>query len=106
MVAYCEKVGDTIPRFEIEAPNDIVDKIIDDLKAYNKSLIYEDKALATEIEMYLKNKTIQEQMKRDREAGNTDMTDEDYIDFEEQHEAFKERDKETMSGDNEEDDDY
>ena len=31
MVAYCEKNGGQIPRMKIDAPNDIVDKVIMDL---------------------------------------------------------------------------
>ena len=46
IVAYCEKMGGQIPRYEIKTPLDVIDKVIDDLKEYNRSLIYEDKALA------------------------------------------------------------
>ena len=87
MVAYCEKHGGQIPKYEIETPYDIVDKIIDDLKEYNKSLIYEDKSLAEEIEIYLKNRQNAEDMKRDRleakEKGlsQPELDDEDYIEF-------------------------
>jgi len=49
LVAYCEKYGGQIPRYEIKTPYDIVDKIINDLKDYNRSLIYEDTALARQI---------------------------------------------------------
>ena len=49
LVAYCEKNGGQIPRYEIKTPYDIVDKIINDLKEYNRSLIYEDTALARQI---------------------------------------------------------
>jgi hypothetical protein len=62
MVDYCEKVGGAIPRHEIKVPYDISDKIIDDLKAYNKSLIYEDKSLAEE--MTFLNETLND--KRDK----------------------------------------
>ena len=55
-VAYCEKHGGLIPEFKIDVPYDVVDKIIDDLKQWNKSLIYEDKSLADEIEQFLKKK--------------------------------------------------
>jgi len=43
-----------------------VDKIILDLKTYTKSLIYEDKSLAQEIEKYLQEKKIATQMKKDK----------------------------------------
>lgn len=87
LVAYCEKNGGQIPKYEIETPYDIVDKIIDDLKEYNKSLIYEDKSLAEEIEQYLKNKENAEAMKRDRlEAklkgmNQVELDDKDYQEF-------------------------
>ena len=89
MVAYCEKEGGQIPKHKIDVPYDIVDKIIDDLKRYNKSLIYEDKSLAEEIENYLKNKQIAEDMKRDREEARlngldtVELKDEDFADFKE-----------------------
>lgn len=87
MVAYCEKEGGQIPKHKIETPYDIVDKIIDDLKLYNKTLIYEDKSLAEEIEQYLKNKEIAENMKRDRENArmqgldDVELDDKDYEEF-------------------------
>ena len=93
LVAYCEKNGGQIPKYEIETPYDIVDKIIDDLKEYNKSLIYEDKSLAEEIENYLKNKQIADDMKRERALAkakgldHVELDDEDYADFEEAIEA-------------------
>ena len=89
MVDYCEKTEGAIPRHEIKVPYDIIDKIIDDLKAYNKSLIYEDKSLAEEIEQYLKNKQSAEEMKRDRanakEQGldHVELEDDDYVAFRE-----------------------
>jgi hypothetical protein len=87
LVAYCEKMGHEIPKHEITVEKDIVDAVINDLKRYNKSLIYEDKSLAQEIEQYLKNKEAAEQMKRDREEANAlgledvELRDEDFEDF-------------------------
>jgi hypothetical protein len=89
LVAYCEKMKDQIPRHEIKVDQDIVDSVITDLKRYNKSLIYEDKSLAQEIEQYLKNREAAEQMKRDREAAmargdeEIELDDEDFKDFKE-----------------------
>lgn len=89
MVDYCEKTEGAIPRYEIKVPYDIVDKIIDDLKAYNKSLIYEDKALADEIEQYLRNKQSIEQMKLDKQLAklkgldHVELEDDDYTAFQE-----------------------
>ena len=42
---------------------DIFDKVIKDLNSYNKSLIYEDKSLARQIEDYLKKLDIQQKRK-------------------------------------------
>ena len=83
MVAYCEKNGGEIPKFDIQVPFDIVDKIIEDLKRYNKSLIYEDKSLAEEIENYLKNKQIAEEMRQDREKARANGLEDVEIDDEE-----------------------
>jgi uncharacterized membrane protein YcgQ (UPF0703/DUF1980 family) len=98
MVAYCEEHGGQIPRFEIKEDYDVIDTIISDLKEYNRSLIYEDKALAQEIENYLKNKEISEQMKREREEARLkgldqiELDDEDYQDFTEAIEEQKQID--------------
>ena len=98
IVAYCERCGGQIPKFEIKEDFDIIDTIIKDLKEYNKSLIYEDKALAQEIEDYLKNKQIADQMKRDREEAKekgldyVELQDEDYQKFREMIENQHEED--------------
>jgi hypothetical protein len=44
-----------------------MDKIIFDLKEYTKNLIYEDKALAQEIEKYIQDKRIADAKKKDKE---------------------------------------
>ena len=87
LVAYCEKEGGQIPKYEIKEDRDIVDTVIKDLKDYTKSLIYEDKSLAQEIEQYLKNREAADAMRRDRAearaAGKDDVEidDQDYQDF-------------------------
>ena len=104
LVAYCEKEGGRIPKYEITEDYDVVDTIINDLKEYNKNLIYEDKALAQEIEDYLKNREIADQMKRDREEARKrgleklELTDQDYIDFQNQIEEARERDQSALDG--------
>lgn len=98
LVAYCEKEGGQIPKYEIKADKDVIDTIIKDLKRYNKSLIYEDKSLAQEIEMYLKNKEAADQMKRDRAEADAlglddiELNDNDYAEFKEAIENDKEID--------------
>lgn len=87
LVAYCQKNGGKIPRYEINTPYDIVDKIINDLKEYNKTLIYEDTALARQIEDYLKEVRAAAEQKKDREQAKAkgldtpQVTDQDFIDF-------------------------
>jgi len=51
---------------EITADRDIVDKVINDLKGYTKSLIYEDSSLARQIEYYIKRSEAMRQNKQDR----------------------------------------
>lgn len=85
LVAYCEKEGHKIPRFDISVPRDIVDRDIADMKEYTRSLIYEDKALAQQIETYLKKREIldaqtrEELLKRAGIKGDDEITDEDYF---------------------------
>lgn len=64
LVSFCQKHGGAIPRFQIKQP-DAIDKIIEDLKAYNRSLIYEDSALARQIEDYLKQARAAQAKKED-----------------------------------------
>jgi hypothetical protein len=69
MVAYCEKNGGQIPKYEITTDLDVVDKVIKDMKNYTKSLITQDTALARQIEDYLKNRENADQAKRDRKEA-------------------------------------
>ena len=83
LVAFCQKNGGAIPKIEIKTQYDIVDKVINDLKEYNKSLIYEDTALARQIEDYLKKREYIEAHKQDLEQAkaiglsNVEINDED-----------------------------
>lgn len=100
LVAYCEKEGGQIPQYKIDVPKDVIDTVVEDLKEYNKSLIYEDKTLAQEIEQYLKNKEAAEQMRRDREAAKeegleaVELTDKDFLDFNQSLSEQAEKDEE------------
>ena len=108
LVAYCEKNGGAIPRYQINTPYDKVDKIINDLKQYNRTLIYEDTALARQIEDYIKEAKAAAANKKDREQAKAkgldapEITDQDIADFkqfvrQEQDDTLAE-----MEGDNEE----
>ena len=89
LVAYCEKNGGAIPKYEITTPIDIIDTVIQDLKNYTRDLVYEDKSLAKQIEDYLKKIEISKQMKLDQEeakaAGleNVELNDEDITEYNE-----------------------
>lgn len=87
LVSYCEKYGGVIPKYDINTNPDIIDKIIEDLKVYTKSLITEDKALAKQIEDYLRKREIAEQQKEDKRKAQElgleeyELDDEDYEDY-------------------------
>lgn len=93
LVAYCEKNGGQIPEMHFDEPQDIVDKIIFDLKDYTKSLIYEDTALAGQIEDYLKKKEIMDQKKKDREEAKEKGLDVPEVTDEDIHEYYKDIEK-------------
>lgn len=105
LVAYCEKVGGAIPKYNLKVDLDIVDTVINDLKEYTKSLIFEDKALATQIENYLKKREIAEEQKKDRQEAKklglteVQLNDEDYKEYYDVIEEDKEKDEEILNGD-------
>lgn len=105
LVAYCEREGGVIPRFEITAPMDIVDEILEDNKRYLNSLVKEDTALAQQIENYIKRKEAAEQEKKDKAEAKekgldyVEVTDNDMIERLEQIEAEREENEKIMRGD-------
>lgn len=107
MVAYCEKNGGQIPRMKIEAPNDIVDKVIMDLKEYTRSLIYDDKSLAQQIENYIKQRENADAMKKDREEAKEkgynqiELKDRDYQTYFDNIAKEKENDEKIYTGEDE-----
>lgn len=107
MVAYCEKNGGQIPRMKIEAPNDIVDKVIIDLKEYTRSLIYDDKSLAQQIENYIKQRENADAMKKDREEAKEkgynqiELKDRDYQTYFDNIAKEKENDEKIYIGEDE-----
>lgn len=107
MVAYCEKVGGEIPKYEITTDYDIVDKVIRDLKEYNRSLVYEDTALAHQVEDYLKKREIADEMKRDKELAKANnlpevqVSDEDHVEHLQMIEDDKARDEQIYYGEEE-----
>ena len=89
IVDFVEAHSGEIPRYHCDQPQDIVDQIIMDLKSYNRSLIYEDKSLAQEIEKYLQERRIADEMKKDkkeaREKGldDVELEDDDFTNYKE-----------------------
>lgn len=106
IVAFCEKEGGFIPEYKIEAPQDIVDTIIQDNKEYLQTLIHNDTNLSQQIEQFLKKQEILQEQKADRKKAkeqgldSVPITDEDYANF---YNAVN-ADKDVDTGGNEEED--
>lgn len=54
LIAECERLEGFIPRFEVEAPQDIIDTIIEDNNKYVYNLVTKDLGFGQQIENYLK----------------------------------------------------
>lgn len=93
LVAFCEKEEGAIPRFNIDTPLDIVDKIIIDLKEYTKNLIYDDKSLAQLIERYINKKERAETKNKEQE-----LQTEDYLDYADELTKLKKEDEKLYKG--------
>ena len=99
IVDFVEMHSGNIPKYICDQPQDIIDQIILDLKAYNKNLIYEDKSLAQEIEKYLQDKRISEEMKKDKKDAkakgldNFELEDDDFIDYKNSLNYMKQHDE-------------
>lgn len=108
LVAYCQKQGGKIPRYEIKAPKDIVDKVIQDMKDYTKTLIYEDTALARQIQDYIKEAKAATAAKRDRAQAKAkgldapELSDEDILDFKDFVKKEKEETQKEIEGEDDE----
>ena len=98
IVDFVEAHSGEIPRYHCDEPQDIVDQIIADLKAYNKSLIYEDKSLAQEIEKYLQDKRISDEMKKDKKDAkakgldDVELDDDDFTDYKDSLKRMRDHD--------------
>ena len=113
IVAFCEKEGGFIPRYYTATPQDQVDVVIADEKAYAKSLFDGDPGLAQQIEQYIKKREILEEQKRNKELAKLrgqdtiEITDEDYQEYLDQEEEALDTDYKSIYGEdnfNEEDD--
>ena len=105
LVDFCEKKEGQIPKFEIDYPLDIVDKVIMDLKNYTSNLIKEDAGLAQQIEQYIKKKEIAEEQERNRQKAinnnenYVEINDKDIEDYYSNIEAQLQQDKLLFEGD-------
>lgn len=87
LVDFVQAKSGGMPKYKCNQPRDIIDKVISDLKDYTKSLIYEDKSLAQEIEKYLQDKRISEEMKQDKKQAKSQgltqrqLKERDYIEY-------------------------
>jgi hypothetical protein len=82
LVAFCEREGGFIPRFKVLAPNDKVDKTLEDFKTYTYNLITSDLGIGKMIEDQFKKIEIQKQIEEDEELAvmaNPDKTAADSI---------------------------
>ena len=98
LVEYCEKHGGQIPKFEQTFDMDIIDTVIKDLKEYTRTLIYEDTALARQIQDYLKKREYIQEQKRDlaqakaRGLSNVQISDEDIQAYNQEIQSQREKD--------------
>lgn len=104
LVQYCEKHGGEIPKFEQTYDVDIIDTVIKDLKEYTRTLIYEDTALARQIQDYLKKREYIQEQKKDLEQAkarglsNVQISDEDIQAYNQEIQSQKEQDDAFMEG--------
>ena len=107
LVAYCEKNGGQIPRYEINTPMDIVDKVIQDNKTYLRELVYGDSALARQIQDYIKDARAAAAKKKDMVQAKQQgyeapqISDEDILQFKEFVNKEKELSDKTTYGEDE-----
>lgn len=104
LVQYCEKHGGEIPKFEQTYDVDVIDTVIKDLKEYTRTLIYEDTALARQIQDYLKKREYIQEQKKDLEQAkarglsNVQISDEDIQAYNQEIQSQKEQDDAFMEG--------
>lgn len=102
LVAFCEKEGGKIPKWDLSIPLDSLDKVIIDMKRYTRDLIYEDTALSRQIEEYLRKR--EETDRKNREGLKPEtleeekLTDEEILARKKQIEDEKEFDRINLYG--------
>lgn len=95
IVSFCEKEGGFIPTFNYEAPQDVIDTIIEDNQTYLRTLVMNDSNLSQIFEQYLKKLELEREMERN---GETELTVEDYQEKFEAEMAAITSDEELING--------
>lgn len=69
LIAFCEREGGFIPEHMVEAPQDVVDTIIEDNRTYLRELIDKDSNLSQQIETFLRKRENLEQIEKKEEKN-------------------------------------
>ncbi len=114
LVAICEKDG-FIPRYYVDTPNDKVDRVLQDLEQYTRTLVTEEMNLGNLIENAVKqieiDKQKEAQMDESDNAGDEDsleeelfsdngesiLTDNDFTDFNDYEDELAEQDAQLLN---------
>lgn len=103
LVAYCERYGGAIPKWNLDSPLDYVDVEMKDTQSYLRTLVYEDPTIAAQIDAYIKKRTIaQQQSENDKKSiiegiDGIKITDEDYLDYSNSIAEQREQDAEALN---------
>jgi len=112
LIAICETDG-FIPRFYIDSPNDKVDRTIQDIQNYTRSLITEETNIESMIEKAMKDIAAQKEKEAEQEAdaagdeesfeaelfdedGKSILNDEDFAELSKLEEEAEEADDEYL----------
>ena len=93
LVAFCEREEGFIPRFVTDAPQDIVDKIIEDSNKYLYNLVTKDLGFGQQIENYLKKIQLEKEA-MDANDEEEEIMDADIAEYYERVEEEKQLDSE------------
>ena len=105
LVAMCEKEG-FIPRYATDIPQDKVDVTLKDMNNYVKKLVTQDLGFGQQIEDAIKKLQIQKEMREqddgfafEDEEDSLSLIDQDYEDYYENIADQKQKDMQTLKGD-------
>lgn len=107
-LAETEEGGGAISRHKIDTPLDVVDESLDKMKKWNRSFIDNDSTLANQFEIFMKKILNNQEAKKNREEAKAkgldkvELSDEDFIKFNELEEDLSAADKEMLEGEKDE----